>query len=73
MGVAPFRLARLPGISPLRMLDYDPYVDDGGAGSAREGQCGYMSRVPRLTLVAPEFLEAVLDGAAGADSASRTC
>ena len=30
-----------------------------------------MSRVPRLTLVAPEIVEAVLDGAAGADAASR--
>ena len=36
MGVAPFRLARLPGILPLRMVDYSAYVYDGGAGLARE-------------------------------------
>ena len=51
MGVAPFRLARLQEISLLRMLDYDVYVDDGGAGSAREVNRGCMSSALRPTLL----------------------
>ena len=56
MGVAPFRPARLPGISPLRMLDYDVYVDDGGAGSAREVNRGCMSSALRPTCWAVEAI-----------------
>jgi hypothetical protein len=52
------RLARFPTVPRLRSADKDKCPGE----TPRAGHRGYMSRVLRLTLLAPGLVAAILDG-----------